>query len=110
MDPTVREKAMKFCILNSEPMQKWLERYELAKEANTQERAQFRKNCSTCFLPLSDSLQALPSFPTSRWLDAAILEAKKAGEAISEEEEELAKGCDWEVTISYITSYECALI
>ena len=33
--------AMKFIFVNSEPMQKWLERYELAKEANALERAQF---------------------------------------------------------------------
>ena len=105
MDPILREKVMKFCILNSEPMQKWLERYELAKEAVAQERAERRKNRATQSLPLPDRLRGLPSFPTSRWLDAVVSEAKKAGEAISQEEEEFAKGCDWEVTISYIAQY-----
>ncbi|KAH7424576.1 hypothetical protein KP509_11G014100 [Ceratopteris richardii] len=96
MDAAFREKAMKFCIVNSEPMQKWLERYELAKETNAKERAQFQRNRSTRFLPLPESLRPLPPFPTSRWLDTAVSQAKATGEDISEEEEELAKGCDWE--------------
>ena len=99
MDAVFRDKAMKFIIVNSEPMQKWLERYEHAKEANATERAQFRKNRSTRSLPLPEGLRPLPAIPTSRWLDAVVSQAKRAGEDISEEEEELAKGCDWEVTL-----------
>ena len=105
MDAVFRDKAMKFIIVNSEPMQKWLERYELAKEANATERAQFRKNRSTRSLPLPESLRPLPAFPTSRWLDAAVSQAKRGGEDVSEQEEELAKGCDWEVTLSNIANY-----
>ncbi|RYA67492.1 hypothetical protein DD598_28100 [Enterobacter cloacae complex sp. 2DZ2F16B1] len=37
MNLDMREKIMKFCILNSAPMQKWLERYEEEKERRNRE-------------------------------------------------------------------------
>lgn len=99
MDNNLREKINKFCILNSHVMEKWIETYEALKRQRVQDRLSFRRNRTTRNLPYPEGMQALPDFPTVRWLEATILEAKRAGLTITEEEEELTKGCDWHVSV-----------
>ncbi|RYA39311.1 DUF4218 domain-containing protein, partial [Enterobacter cloacae complex sp. GF14B] len=85
----VREKIMKFCILNSAPMQKWLERYAEEKERRNRERHDFKRIRMTRGLSLPDCLAPLPKFPTMAWLDKTVRGARQIGEPISLEEEEL---------------------
>ena len=40
-DNSLRDKIHRFCILNSQAMEKWLQEYELAKEERWRERARF---------------------------------------------------------------------
>ena len=49
-------------------------------------------------LPYPPNLHALPTFPTPAWLDTQIGEARQNGELVSQDEEELALGCDWHVS------------
>ena len=42
MSMLLREKIMKFCYLNSNDMQKWVERYEDANQVRTMARQRFR--------------------------------------------------------------------
>ena len=70
MDGILRDKVMKFCILNSEPMQKWIKRYEVTKQERLQERVRFRRNQTTRNLSYPKHLKPLPKFPTGRWLHA----------------------------------------
>lgn len=44
MDNSLREKINKFCILNSQSMEKWIEKYEEMKRQRVQERASFRRD------------------------------------------------------------------
>ena len=98
MDVALREKINKFCILNSHAMEKWIERYTLAKHEREQARLSFRRSRTTRTLPYPPELVLLPDFPTNKWLEQTILQAKHNGESISDEEEELAYGCDFHVS------------
>ena len=106
MDIRMREKINKFCILNSQAMEKWLEAYEEAKRQRLRERGIFRRSRTTRTMPYPEHLQILPEFPTSRWLEATISQAKRDGVSIDDEEMELAKGCDWHVS-SIIVVFLC---
>ena len=100
MDVSLREKVMKFCILNSEAMQKWIEKYEEEKQQRLADRTRFRRTRATRNFPYTPNLQKLPEkFPIGRWLDETISTARQNGIAISEQEEELSRGCDWHVSI-----------
>ena len=79
MDNALRDKIHKFCILNSQAMEKWLQEYEMTKEERLRERACFRRIRGTRNQPYPEHLQILPDFPTSRWLDAKISQARRDG-------------------------------
>ena len=98
MDIRMREKINKFCILNLQAMEKWLEAYEEAKRQRLRERAIFRRSQTTRMAPYPEHLQILPEFPIGRWLEATISQAKHDGITIADEEVELALGCDWHVS------------
>lgn len=57
-------------------------------------RQNFRRSHARNRLAYPPELAQLPEFPSSRWLHHAIEQAKQNGEIISDEEEELAYGCD----------------
>ena len=99
MDSHLRDKINKFCILNFEPMQKWIALYEEMKSNRLQERAEFRRNQATRNLPYPSHLHILPVWPTQSWLDIAIRRARQNEDYVSEEEEELVLGCDWHVRV-----------
>ena len=87
-------------------MEKLIEKYEETKRQRVQERAGFRRDQTTQKLPYPKHLRILPEFPTGRWLEATVSKAKRDGLIITEEEEELALGCDWHVSqiyLAYIT-------
>lgn len=94
MDVPMHEKVNKFCILNSQAMQKWIAKYDEEKKERDQARQNFRRSRATNRLAYPPELAQLPEFPSSRWLHHAIEQAKQNGEIISDEEEELAYGCD----------------
>ena len=94
MDITMRDKVNKFCILNSQVMQKWIAKYDEERKERDQACQRFRRNRATNRLPYPPELAQLPEFPSSRWLDQAVEEARRNGETISDEEQELAYGCD----------------
>lgn len=94
MDVSMRDKINKFCILNSQAMEKWIAKYDEAKKERDQARQRFRRSRATSRLPYPPELAQLAEFPSGRWLDQAIQQAKTNGEVISDEEEELSYGCD----------------
>ena len=98
MDSQLRGKINKFCIMNSQPMERWLAAYEEAKTQRQQQRAEFRRNRNTRSLPYPPNLHALPTFPTPAWLDTRIRDARQNRELVSQDEEELALGYDWHVS------------
>ena len=106
---SMREKINKFCILNSTPMEKWLQKYEEAKVQRNEARRRFRQSRTTARLPYPPDLVQLPDFPSGKWLDDAIREAKLAGQHISEEEEELATGCDFHVS-AILPKFICQIL
>ena len=60
-----------------------------------QARHWFQHSSATRQQPYPSHLSQLPKFPLSQWLDKTIHDAKLRGEQISDEEEELATGCDF---------------
>lgn len=99
MDATLRGKINKFCILNSHAMEKWIERYNLLRVEREHARMSFRRSRTTRTLPYPHELALLPDFPSNKWLEQTILQAKRNGEPITDEEEELAYGCDFHVCV-----------
>ena len=108
MDPIMRDKVSTFCILNSHAMEKWLHKYEDARKEREQARLSFRRNRTTRALPWPSELAVLPEFPTLKWLEDAMRHAKSNGEAISDEEEELAYGCDYHVCMHCLNNIKFA--
>mgnify|MGYP006887590131 FL=1 len=84
MDVALHEKINKFFNLNSHAMEKWIERYTLAKQERDQAHLSFRRSRTTCTLLYPPELVLLPDFPTNKWLEQTILQAKRNGESISE--------------------------
>ena len=80
-------------------MEKWIERYEEAKRQHLKYCQHFRRSRGTKNQPYPSILEPLPKLPTRRWLDVAIQDAKLAGHNDTKEEEELALGCDWHVSV-----------
>ena len=91
----MREKVMRFCILNSQAMQKWIASYKEEKQQCTTNWMLFKCNCVTQKLPYPTNLQKLLDVLSQWWLDSTILKAKDSGVPISKEEDVLSKGCDW---------------
>ena len=69
MDVSMHDKVNKFCILNSQVMQKWIAKYDEARKERDQVRQRFRHNRATNRLPYPPELAQLPEFPSGRWLD-----------------------------------------
>ena len=98
MDIRMREKINKFCILNLQAMEKWLEAYEEDKQQGLRESGIFRRSQQTTRTsPYPEHLQILLEFPTGKWIDTTISQAKHDGLTITDEEVELTLGCDWHV-------------
>lgn len=81
-DEEKRTKVHNYCMMNSDLMQKWYERYEARREQEGNK---------------------LPKVMSSSWLRSEMKRAKETGEAITRDEEEFAFGPDWHV--SYIQRF-----
>ena len=53
-----------------------------------------RDKVNTNRLPYPPELAQLLEFPSGRWLDQAVEEARRNGETISDKEQELSYGCN----------------
>ena len=96
----MQKKVMRFCVLNSQEMQKWIAIYKNEKQQCTANRMLFKHNHVTQKLPYLADLQKLLNFLSQWWVDSTISKAKESGVQIFEEEEEISKGCDWLVSQS----------
>lgn len=96
MSEPFRNKVNKFCILNSEEMQKWISRYEEAKARRTTARADFRREHRR--QPYPHDLALLPKDMTLDWLCDALRQATLNNEEVTEREWEFARGCDFHVS------------
>ena len=90
MDPILCDKISTFWLLNSHAMKKWLYRYTIARKERDQARLNFRRSKTTRALSWPRDLALVPKFPTFKWLEDAMKDARSNGEIKSNEKEELS--------------------
>lgn len=111
-DEAMRTKVNNYCMMNSEEMQKWYERYENKREEQIEARDAWRRTNNS--VPFPDSMRLLPKVMSASWLRAEMARAKANGLTIPPNEEEFAFGPDWQVRLYFniyleLAKYECDL-
>lgn len=93
----IREKINTFILYNSESMEKWLELYELERASIIAQRKRKRRRNRRAGNEALSIPDLLPEKCPLPWVANAIRKARERGEAVSNEEMEIAYGCDWKV-------------
>lgn len=93
----IREKINTFILYNSERMQKWLELYDLEKASIIAQRKKKRGKKRRAGNEAGSIPDLLPEKCPLPWVAGAIRKARDRGQSVSDEEMEIAYGCDWKV-------------
>jgi len=101
-DEAMRTKVTNYCMMNSEEMQKWYERYEERRQQQIEAREAWKRSNTNVAYP--DSMRLLPKVMSLSWLRAEMSSAKANGETVTKYEEEYAFGPDWKVSFK-LTMY-----
>lgn len=87
----VKRMINTFVVYNSEVMQPWLDKYDLERQGRTRGRRRGRRHRQESQPP------QLPEKCSLEWLREAMRTAEENGVSITNEETEIAYGCDQEV-------------